>query len=373
MENWKKPTVIICLYGFFLYIKPSEPFLTPYLMGPVHNLTEEEVVNEIYPVWIYSYLALLVPVFLLTDYLKYKPIIILQALGQMSCWILLLFGRGVSLMRLMQVFYAFGTSGEVAYYSYIYSVVEEKHYQLVTSYIRSATLLGYFLASLLSQLLVSLADLSYYYLNVISLVNVSIAFVIALFLPMPKRTLFFYASNNASSESRQKMLEKEVSKGNGTSFSNSSIPDLPTMGSEKTSGSWKTTLVTLGKDLKDCYTDTTLLRWSVWWALSTCGWLLVVNYVQNLWETIRPSEDHEIYNGAVETVATVLGALGALAVGYIKVNWVKWGEFSLGFISLVICVLLMAMYWTTDIWICYVAYVLFISLYNIVITITQLV
>jgi len=35
-------------------------------------------------VWTYSYLALLLPVFLLTDYVKYKPVIILQCLGYVS-------------------------------------------------------------------------------------------------------------------------------------------------------------------------------------------------------------------------------------------------------------------------------------------------
>lgn len=56
--------------------------------------------------------------------------------------------------------------------------------------------MGYFVASLLSQLLVSLADLDYYYLNVISLVNVSISFLIALALPIPRTSLFFFAEAN---------------------------------------------------------------------------------------------------------------------------------------------------------------------------------
>ena len=62
-------------------------------------------------------------------------------------------------------------------------------------------------------------------------------------------------------------------------------------------------------DAKLAYSNRTLLRWSVWWALSTCGYMLVVNYVQNLWETIYSSAKHErkVYNGAVEALATVLG------------------------------------------------------------------
>lgn len=81
-------------------------------------------------------------------------------------------------------------------------MVDEEHYQKVTSFVRGSTLVGYFVASLLSQLLVSLANLDYYYLNVISLVNVSIAFLIALALPMPKTSLFFFAKSNEQAKNK---------------------------------------------------------------------------------------------------------------------------------------------------------------------------
>lgn len=37
------PTLLLCLYGFFFNLRPLEPFLTAYLMGPDKNLTETEV------------------------------------------------------------------------------------------------------------------------------------------------------------------------------------------------------------------------------------------------------------------------------------------------------------------------------------------
>uniref|UniRef100_A0A8C3JNG4 Thiamine transporter 2 n=1 Tax=Calidris pygmaea TaxID=425635 RepID=A0A8C3JNG4_9CHAR len=76
--SWIYPTLIICANGFFSTMRPSESFLTPYLTGPDKNLTIEEVTNQIYPVWTYSYLALLFPVFLITDYVRYKPVLLLQ-------------------------------------------------------------------------------------------------------------------------------------------------------------------------------------------------------------------------------------------------------------------------------------------------------
>ena len=37
------PTLLLCLYGFFSNLRPSEPFLTHYLLGPDKNLTETQV------------------------------------------------------------------------------------------------------------------------------------------------------------------------------------------------------------------------------------------------------------------------------------------------------------------------------------------
>lgn len=42
-SGWVFPTSILCIYGFFSMMKPSEPFLIPYLAGPNKNLTIDEV------------------------------------------------------------------------------------------------------------------------------------------------------------------------------------------------------------------------------------------------------------------------------------------------------------------------------------------
>lgn len=60
-------------------------------------------------------------------------------------------------------------------------------------------------------------------------------------------------------------------------------------------------------DFLQSYSSSTLLSWSLWWALSTCGYFQVVNYVQPLWEKILPSKEFQIYNGYVETISTLLG------------------------------------------------------------------
>ena len=72
-KKYRLTLVLLCLYGFFKELRPSEPYLTDYLTSSqFKNLTEENVYDQVYPVWPYSYFALLVPVFLLTDMLRYK-------------------------------------------------------------------------------------------------------------------------------------------------------------------------------------------------------------------------------------------------------------------------------------------------------------
>uniref|UniRef100_A0A8C3R6L7 Thiamine transporter 2 n=1 Tax=Cyanoderma ruficeps TaxID=181631 RepID=A0A8C3R6L7_9PASS len=105
---------------------------------------------------------------------------------------MLLFAHGVVAMQLVEFFYGMVTATEVAYYAYIYSVVSTQHYQRVTSYCRSVTLAAATVAAVLGQLLVSLAHVSYFSLNAITLASVSLAFLCAFFLPMPQRSMFFH-------------------------------------------------------------------------------------------------------------------------------------------------------------------------------------
>ncbi|XP_048351276.1 thiamine transporter 1 isoform X2 [Sphaerodactylus townsendi] len=332
---WVLPTVVLCAYGFFANLRPSEPFLTPYLLGPDKNLTETQVFNEIYPVWTYSYLVLLFPVFLATDYLRYKPIILLQGLSLIVTWFMLLYAKGLLAIQFLEFFYGVVTATEIAYYSYIYSIVDIALYQKVTSYCRSAALVGYTVGSVSGQVLVSVAGWSLFSLNVVSLTSVSVAFAMAWFLPMPQKSLFFH---HRSSPQGQKVDIVKVIK-------------------------------ELWKDFLQCYSSQPLLCWSVWWALSTCGYFQIINYVQGLWELVQPSQNSEIYNGGVEAVSTLLGAVAVFIVGHIKASWTTWGEIALALFSLFIAGSVYIMDTVRNIWVCYASYVIFRIIYMLLITI----
>ena len=93
---------ILLLYVFFRDFRPSEPFLTPFL-NESKNFTKHEINNMIYPVWSYSQLPIFILVLVTTDIVRYRPMIWLGAMGYVSTWLLLVYGKTVQQMQLMQV------------------------------------------------------------------------------------------------------------------------------------------------------------------------------------------------------------------------------------------------------------------------------
>lgn len=365
------PTLLLCVSGFFSNMRPSEPFLTAFLMGPDKNLTETQLVNEIFPIWTYSYLALLFPAFLATDYLCYKPVLILQASSLVVTYVMLLKASGVWAMQLMEFFFGLATASEVAYFSYIYSVVEPAHYQRVTGYCRSVTLFGSTVGSLMGQLLLSLGKVPLYWLVVITLTSSALAFVAPWFLPMPKRSLFFHKSPRLMQdgpESGAGLMQGETD--NKAPIGENGLEDsVETTSADSVSPGVLGVLRLLFSDFLICYRSRPLLAWSLWWALATCGYFQVLNYYQVLWENVRPSQDYDIYNGYVETLSTLLGALAALLVGHLPVCWSVWGELSLSLLSLLMTVCIFGMDLLDNIWACYSLYVIFRTVYMLLITV----
>uniref|UniRef100_A0A8C8BM89 Thiamine transporter 2 n=1 Tax=Otus sunia TaxID=257818 RepID=A0A8C8BM89_9STRI len=376
-QSWIYPTLIICANGFLSTMRPSESFLTPYLTGPDKNLTIEEVTNQIFPVWTYSYLALLFPVFLITDYVRYKPVLLLQGISFIVTWLLLLFAHGVVAMQVVEFFYGMVTATEVAYYAYIYSVVSTDRYQRVTSYCRSITLVAATIAAVLGQLLVSLAGVSYFHLNAITLASVSLAFVCSFFLPMPQKSMFFHRKDVSETlPGPDKAVATVGADGppscqedkSSVSADRAPAPEQQA-DNPKPQSHMLRVLVQLGRDLRDCYSSRKLLYWSLWWALATAGFNQVLNYIQVLWDFRAPSHSSAVYNGAVEAIATFLGSATSMAVGCIKVNWDLSGELTLGIFSAMDAGSLFLMHFTDNIWACYAGYLAFKACYMFLITI----
>lgn len=78
MRFWLKISLLLCAYGFFREMRPSEPFVYEFMTG-WRNVTEQQVIEIIYPMGTYWNFGLLVIVFLVTDMLRYKSVIIVSA------------------------------------------------------------------------------------------------------------------------------------------------------------------------------------------------------------------------------------------------------------------------------------------------------
>ncbi|CAG0889230.1 unnamed protein product [Darwinula stevensoni] len=342
-------------YGFFKELRPSEPFITEYLLGDWFNFTETQIYQDVYPVWTYSYLATLPVVFAVTDYFRYKPVIILEGIAYVATYIMLILGNSIRIMQMVEFTYGIASSTEVAYYTYIYAKVEKDQYQKVTSYTRSAFLTGRFASGAMSQILTSTGAMDFYELNFFTFVSMVICLGIAFALPSVESSIYFHR--------QQRIREVET----GTTVKGTprqeSGQEEPTKCYQAFGFIWE--------DLRYAFTRWDIIKWSVWWAFGTCGNYQVGNFIQPLWETIQPynATQGQIYNGGVEAASTLSAAAIAFAVGYVTLNWGLIGDLVLGIVSLLEATMLGLMSQTQNIWVAYIGYVVVRMSYQVMITI----
>lgn len=284
------------------------------------------------------------------------------------------------MMQAVQFTYSLVTACEVAYFSYIYSVVDFKFYLKATSFCRTAQLLGYTVGSVAGQILLSLELMSYYYILVFTLVLISISSIAALLLPMPSTSMFFH-QNKISEKGRdlnqvedcsekKKAVKADCNNGSVAAEMLENKQQDSQRQNVKKSGFSKS-MLQLWLDFRCCFSSTNMLIWSVWWAMATCGYNQTVNYVQALWETVEPSKNDTLYNGGVEAISNLFGAASAYGVGFSRVDWSRWGELALGSLSALSSAALYIMVFISNIWVCYVGYIIFKSLYMLLITIAM--
>ena len=286
--------------------------------------------------------------FLLTDFFRYKPVILIESLAFLFTRLLLIWGMSVFAMQMMEVAYGVATATEIAYFSYIYAVVSTVHFKKVTSYVRAVRLLGQSVAGVLAQVLWQTGALSYLGLNYFSFVSVCIACVFAILLPNVSCNC---ANNNVYVQQ----------------------PDAETL--PKSCRLWLIDMVhKRWVQFKKFYSVLELLKWSIWWALAMGGVIQVGNYVQSLWKEIHDESGATYeYNGLVEALATLCAAAAAfiLSFKFMKVNWPVWGELTIGALSLLDSVVLLVASSTNVLWLAYICRIIFRTTYAFLITIAR--
>jgi len=354
-RTWLKPTMLLCSYGFFKDMKPSEAFLTPYLNSTYKNISHRVLSDEIYPVSTYSYFAFLFVVLMTTDFLRYKPLVVLESTAYLATRVILIWGQGIPIMQAMQVTYGLATATEIAYYSYIYGMVEKEHFQKVTSYTRLSVLLGKGIGDLTGQILLSTNTANLLQLNYVSLGSVTLAVVVSLFLPKVPGSVF---------SDRLGTFERFTDDGSNTDADSSKAPDEEE--EEEISNRCDKCCVQMANyfrkiliSFKTTYSDKNLLKWSLWWALSMCGGLQIEDYVMNLWSNLQGNNVHDDYNGAVFACGTLVSAICVFLFSFLNIRWSVLSEVIIGWLSIAEAVLVIVMSVTNNVYIAYGCYVIF--------------
>ncbi|XP_075854297.1 reduced folate transporter [Microcebus murinus] len=355
-KPWRCLVFYLCFYGFMAQMRPGESFITPYLLGPSKNFTQEQVTNEIMPVLSYSYMLVLVPIFLLTDYLRYKPVLLLQGLSYISVWLLLLLGRSVLHMQLMEFFYSVTMAARIAYSSYIFSLVRPARYQRMAGYSRAAVLLGVFTSSVLGQLLVTAGGVSFTTLNYVSLAFLTFSLLLALFLKRPKRSLFFNRGKPLRGASPSELGPMRPGPAPPRGKLQAACKDF--------------VLARMLRELGTSLRLPQLRLWSLWWVFNSAGYYLIVYYVHILWNVVRPATDSaRVYNGAADAASTLLGAMTSFAAGFLKIRWALWSKLVIAGITAMQAGLVFLLLSSPSIWPCYAAFVLFRGFYQFLVPI----
>nr|AAC61788.1 reduced folate carrier membrane glycoprotein [Rattus norvegicus] len=354
LKSWRWLVFYLCFFGFMAQLRPGESFITPYLLE--RNFTKEQVTNEIIPMLPYSHLAVLVPIFLLTDYLRYKPVLVLQCLSFVCVWLLLLLGTSVVHMQLMEVFYSITMAARIAYSSYIFSLVQPSRYQRMASYSRAAVLLGVFISSVLGQVLVTLGGISTYMLNCISLGFILFSLSLSLFLKRPKRSLFF--NRSALVQGALPCELDQMHPGPGR-------PEPRKL--ERMLGTCRDSfLVRMLSELVKNVRQPQLRLWCLWWVFNSAGYYLITYYVHVLWKI---TDSRLNYNGAVDAASTLLSAITAFTAGFVNIRWALWSKLVIASVIAIQAGLVFCMFQIPDIWVCYVTFVLFRGAYQFLVPI----
>ncbi|XP_017769870.1 PREDICTED: folate transporter 1-like [Nicrophorus vespilloides] len=339
MKNWLRISLLLCVFGFIKEFRPSEPFVYEYLIGPWRNITEDEVTQQVYPVGTYSYLVHLLIMFLITDILRYKPLIVILGLSGIAIWAMLIWTTSLFYLQVLEGVYGTFMSCEVAYYTYIYAKVDNDYYLQVSSHTRAAVLAGRALSSILAQILISFSIMDYKGLNYITFGAMILATCWSLILPPVKRSIYFHQNNdpNILTPARYRNAFTLMKSHFGQSFANRYV-----------------------------------LKWSMWWALTTAGFIQVQVYIQPLWSEIQDyAKDANTYNGAVEAAATLLGFLSALFAGHLKIDWRGKGELILSICSITAASIILLSSQTDTILVSYASYAVFCGIYHFMITIAS--
>lgn len=352
MEEWLKISLCVSLFATFRDFRPVDSFYTSYLTSPAVNFTTEQVTEDIYPINSYATTSLVIIMFLVTDYVLYRPIVMLDALSSIVMFLLVLEPVTLFKSKLSMVFLGLTSASELAYMSYAYAKIRDRRlYQKMTGIVRGSNLLGKCLSSTFAQIAVSFLHLEYGLLVYISLAGSIIAFVVTFFLPPVNSSIYFHPESKKTANTKV----------NYNTFYSQYHKDLGSCFVEKSPKPVRVVFDQLYAELKDAYTNPYLLKYGIWFAFATGVYFQVLTYNDVLYLELNELDqvNNKLYNGGVDALAFITGALSSYLIGFLKVDWKSRSDLFLFVGSLLSCVTLCVCYVTTSLNLVYIMYIMF--------------
>ena len=140
----------LSLLGFLVNCKPSEPFLTQYLLTNKH-ISSDDLEAHVYPWSTIGSFLLLLPAGLAAEHFGSRRVIFCGLLCREATRVLLILGEGVPAMAAMQLSYAGAVAVDAVYFAHIFAAAPPSAYAALTSIVYAAYHGGNVLGSLLGQ------------------------------------------------------------------------------------------------------------------------------------------------------------------------------------------------------------------------------
>jgi hypothetical protein len=181
---------LLLLFGFAFNFKPSEPYLTPFLLQ-YKGLTPEQLIGIVFPAGSYAeFFSLLAFALLAFTRCRASPgkllrsVLFVGAFARLADRALLIFASGLSAICASEVLYGVSTAAEVVYFASAYYMAPVSAFSSVTALSRGATLAAHFSAAILGQALVA-ADVTIPSLFVLSFACVAVSVAVLAVVPFP--------------------------------------------------------------------------------------------------------------------------------------------------------------------------------------------
>ncbi|XP_060835087.1 thiamine transporter 1-like [Rhopalosiphum padi] len=346
---------MVAIYLFLLELRPLEPFMTAYLIGPDANLSLNEVATTIEYLKTYASLLTSVLMFMTADYFLYKPNIIFLTVCPCVSYFLMTGAPSVTQLRVS----AFGVgaiySGDMIALCYLYAKIEDvEQYQMATGIVTAAIQLGKVVGDFSAQIIVSATGGIYTILPYCNIFSLLLAIIWACLFPSVEQkndrlkskepcensSLLKYGVDNERKNIEQKRNTIEIDKGYKTKiFVSKEI--------------WM--------NFKSSYSNPIVLKKSLWYIVGMGAHILVLSNINVLYSyVIKIPGNHDVLsNGLAESMVTLSGAAGAYLIGKVHWDWARYGDMFTAFCSIVMGTLMMSCYFYHKLIFIYLAYILF--------------